>query len=254
MTKIKILLVTVLGFVILFSSPSSAIAADSTGALEANCELVHFSGTVASGEWVRLNVQLHDTEDSQSPLLMYDFILITDAGSFDVTVPWVAYPDNRLYRVYIEISSDGGQTWDAIAGDEGIFDCTPGGCTVDAGYWKTHSIYGPAFYDDTWAIIEEDTPFFNSGYSWYEVMNIPPKGNSYLLLAKHYIAAQLNFLAGADPTDIMFEFGQATVLLSTYDPDYDWKVDPDGVRDTFINLATAIEYYNEGLIGPGSCD
>jgi hypothetical protein len=35
----------------------------------------------------------------------------------------------------------------------------PGGCTLTPGYWKTHSKYGPAKYDTTWALKGEDTPF-----------------------------------------------------------------------------------------------
>ena len=31
------------------------------------------------------------------------------------------------------------------------------GCTLTQGYWKTHSKYGPAPYDSTWALIGEDT-------------------------------------------------------------------------------------------------
>ena len=37
-----------------------------------------------------------------------------------------------------------------------------GGCTLTQGYWKTHSEYGPAPYDDTWALLPAgaDSPFF----------------------------------------------------------------------------------------------
>ena len=108
------------------------------------------------------------------------------------------------------------------------------------GYWKSHSIYGPAQYDDNWAFIGEDTPFFNNvnwdinaqayvPISWYETMHFKPM-NAYLILANNYIAAQLNFLAGADPSAVWIEFGQATGLLSTYTWDYDWKADTDGVK------------------------
>lgn len=49
-----------------------------------------------------------------------------------------------------------------------------GGCTLTQGYWKTHSKYGPAPYDDTWALVGEDTPFFQSRLSWYQVLWTPP--------------------------------------------------------------------------------
>jgi hypothetical protein len=140
------------------------------------------------------------------------------------------------------------------------------GCTRTQGYWKTHSDYGPAPYDDTWAIIGEDTQFFNNFFdydvdppideiSWYEIMWMPPKGgNAYIILAHQYVAAKLNFLSGANPTAVLTEFGQATTLLSTYTWDYDWKADPDGVRADFIALATILDEYNNGYIGPGHCE
>jgi hypothetical protein len=139
------------------------------------------------------------------------------------------------------------------------------GCTLTQGYWKTHSIYGPAPYDDTWAEIGEDTQFFNNfldydsatpadPITWYEIMHMPPSGgNAYIILAYQYVAASLNFEAGADPSAVMTEYGQATALLSTYTWDYDWKVDLDGVRDQFITFATTLDNYNNGLIGPGHC-
>jgi hypothetical protein len=138
------------------------------------------------------------------------------------------------------------------------------GCTLTQGYWKTHSSYGPAPYDDTWELIGEDTQFFGNyadppdntdPITWYEIMQMPPKkGNAYIILSYQYIAAQLNFLAGADPSAVLTEFGQAATLLSTYTWDYDWKADPAGVRDQFISLASTLDEYNNGYIGPGHCE
>ena len=73
-----------------------------------------------------------------------------------------------------------------------------GGCTLTPGYWKTHSTYGPAPYDETWALVGEDTPFFLSGQSYYDVLWTSPAGNAYYNLSFHYIAAELNDLNGAD--------------------------------------------------------
>lgn len=258
MTKKKMVLVTVLVFVFLLSIPSNVRAEPaSTTFFDMDCESVHFWGTVASGEWLWLQVRLHDS-DTSSPVIQEDVIVLSTPGPFDVTVPWVSNPDARYHAIWIDYSDDGGQSWETIDWAEGYLDCPPDpggeGCTRKAGYWKTHSKYGPANYDETWAEIDEDTPFFSSGYSWYEVTKIPPKGNPYFILSKQYVATQLNFLAGANPSDILSEFGQATTLLSTYSPNYDWKLDPDNVRVTFVNLAITLEDYNEGYIGPGICD
>ena len=72
-----------------------------------------------------------------------------------------------------------------------------GGCTLTQGYWKTHSDYGPAPYDATWAAIGEDTSFYLSGKSWYEVLWTPPAGDAYYNLAHQYIGVKSNVLNGA---------------------------------------------------------
>jgi hypothetical protein len=129
----------------------------------------------------------------------------------------------------------------------------PPGCTLTPGYWKTHSTYGPAPYDATWALIGEDTIFFNSGQSYYEVLWTEPKGgNAYYILAHAYIAAELNFLNGADPTMAQAAFDAATALFS--DPAYTDSIpknDPN--RAVAIGLAETLDAYNNGLLGPPHC-
>jgi hypothetical protein len=147
------------------------------------------------------------------------------------------------------IAHDTGATGDA---SWTITVCVPcaGGCTLTPGYWKTHSAYGPAPYDDTWAIIGEDTPFFFSGKTYYEALWTSPRGNAYYILAHAYIAAELNQLNGADiPAEVLAAFDDATVLFQTYSPD-DVR---GGVRHQFIALAELLDAYNNGYIGPGHC-
>jgi len=131
-----------------------------------------------------------------------------------------------------------------------------GGCTLTQGYWKTHSEYGPAPYDDTWAELSNgaDTPFFETGYSYYEILGMAPKGgNPYLILAHQYIAAELNVLNGASmPSEVLDAWNQATDLLDAYDGDLSInKKKPDG--KLAIELAELLDQYNNGLIGPGHC-
>lgn len=61
------------------------------------------------------------------------------------------------------------------------------GCTLTQGYWKTHSKEGPAPYDVAWknlGPLEEDTRFFSSGKTWYQLFWTPPSGgNAYIQLA-----------------------------------------------------------------------
>jgi len=143
------------------------------------------------------------------------------------------------------------------------WDCRPGeGCTLTPGYWKTHSMYGPAPYDDTWALVlpdGEDTGFFDTGQTWYEVLWTEPKGgNAYYILAHAYIAATLNGLRGADTSAITSELAQAALLLDQYDGNPDSMDGLKGkqareVRATFIALAAVLDDYNNGYIGPGHC-
>lgn len=129
------------------------------------------------------------------------------------------------------------------------------GCTLTPGYWKTHSSYGPAPYDDNWANLADgaDTAFFLSGQSWYQVLWTPPQGNSYYILAHAYAAAALNELNGADTGDVAGAMASAATLLSTYTPTYMAKA-PRALRAQFIALAGELDAYNNGLTGPGHCD
>lgn len=129
--------------------------------------------------------------------------------------------------------------------------CVPEGCTYTQGYWKTHSKYGPAPYDATWAVIGEDTLFFSSGQTWYKVFWTPPKGgNAYYILAHQYMAARLNAEAGAGaPPAVQAAIAQATAWFTGRS-----SAAPKGAaRDTAMNLAAILAAYNEGTTGPGHC-
>jgi hypothetical protein len=127
-----------------------------------------------------------------------------------------------------------------------------GGCTLTPGYWKTHSMYGPAPYDDTWALVGEDTPFFSSGLSVYEILWTPPSGgNAYVILAHAYIAAALNESNGASvPEDVDDALIHAKTLLGMYDISDRLS---RTVRQDFILTAELLDEYNNGYIGPGHC-
>ncbi|NCF65453.1 MAG: hypothetical protein GWP61_05730 [Chloroflexi bacterium] len=129
-------------------------------------------------------------------------------------------------------------------------------CTLSSGYWSTHSEYGPSLYDATWAQLSNgaDTPFFLSGQSYYEVINADPEDNAYYILAQQYIAAELNFLRGADPADVQSEFDAAKALFEEYTPaDIAGLPGYDPLRAQFIDLAYALDQYNMGVTGPGYC-
>ena len=131
-----------------------------------------------------------------------------------------------------------------------------GGCTLTQGYWKTHSEYGPAPYDDTWAKLPNgaDTLFFGTGLTYYEVLwTVPKGGNAYFILAHQYIAAELNRLNGAyAPPEVQEAMEAAADLLKKYEDDaYIPKKSPD--RAYAIQLYELLDDYNNGYIGPGHC-
>ncbi len=133
-----------------------------------------------------------------------------------------------------------------------------GGCTLTPGYWKNHSSYGPARYDDTWKQIGENTVFFLSGNSYYQVLwTEPDGGNVYYNLARAYIATKLNGLNGASiPAEVQSSYDKATELFNKYTPaqvlDLKGKTGTD-VRTEFTNYAQTLDKFNNGLLGTPHC-
>jgi len=143
---------------------------------------------------------------------------------------------------------------DTQASDDDVADDDDGAdCTRGQGYWKTHSTYGPAPYDDTWALLPQgaDTAFYLSGQSYYQVLHTPPEGNGYYILAHQYIATQLNQLQGASiPDEALAAYLQASGLFQTYAP----EAVEGPLREQFVSLAPIMDDYNNGIIEPGACD
>jgi hypothetical protein len=128
------------------------------------------------------------------------------------------------------------------------------GCTLTQGYWKTHSRYGPAPNDDAWTIVGEDTLFYLSGRTWYQVLWTPPAGGqAYYILAHAYIAARLNISNGASSTpQVLTALADAEAFFSTYTPAQAGALSK-AMRARYLALAGTLAQYNEGLIGPGHC-
>jgi hypothetical protein len=136
-------------------------------------------------------------------------------------------------------------------------------CVRTPGYWKTHSTYGPAPYDPTWAAIGEDTPFFlatdraGNALGWYTVMWLSPKGNAYFNLAPHFVAATLNIEAGASASmQVLTALDAAQELFETHTVQQIAGLKGDEApRPRFIELAGVLDMYNngEGSLGPAHC-
>jgi hypothetical protein len=132
------------------------------------------------------------------------------------------------------------------------------GCTLTQGYWKTHSVYGPAAKPDpTWNLLPSgpNTTFFKSGQTWLQVFNTAPKGNVYYILAVQYEAAVLNQLSGASSTSAVdAALADAESFFNTYTPAQAGALGTNSAaRQAALADATTLGNYNTGLIGPGHC-
>ena len=69
--------------------------------------------------------------------------------------------------------------------------CAPTGCVRTQGYWGNKpNVTWPAPYG-------RKALFLSSGLTWQQVLDTPPRGSAYLILAHQYIAAVLNRAGGA---------------------------------------------------------
>jgi hypothetical protein len=165
------------------------------------------------------------------------------------------------------VTEDSGQSadseWDVTVN---LRCTTDGGCTLTPGYWKTHSIYGPAPYDDTWGQVGEDTWFFyaedeyGTPQSYYQVLWTSPQGgNAYYILAHAWIAAYLNTLNGASvPDEVAVAMAQAEAWFDDPDhtPDYAAGLKGNAGREEralLLMIASYLDDYNNGVYGPGHC-
>jgi len=164
--------------------------------------------------------------------------------------------DNTHTNVADFVTNDTGATGDDDHTVNANVSCQQG-CTLTPGYWKTHSEFGPAPYDDTWASLPNgaNTTFFSSSQTYYQVLWTAPQGNAYYILAHAYIAAELNQLNGASiPGDVQIAFNQATALFNQYTPAQVGALKGNSpVRKQFIALGETLDDYNNGLTGPGHC-
>ena len=143
-------------------------------------------------------------------------------------------------------------------------DCPPpppppsDGCTLTIGYWKTHSEFGPASYDDTWSLLPDgaSTMFAGTGLTWYQAFWTPIETNVYWQLAHQDMAAYLNYLNGTEvPNEVAEALNHAWFdLLTQYDGSpYSMDEIRGKVRKDFVDTAQLLDEYNNGLLGVPHC-
>jgi len=215
-----------------------------------------------------------DIDDRVGVITLFSGAQLTDTKVFNLNLnpnnEWVNFHVERLMlynvptnvtHVKVEIYSPDNDSGDSFIVGLPVLtvENIDPGCTRTIGYWKTHSKYGPAKKADaTWNLIlptGPDAPFFMSGKTYIQVLGTSPRGNPYYILAHQYIAAELNFLAGAYDGAVDDEFAAAKVLLQTYTPaQVAFLANNNADKKAFTTLGGILDNYNNGIIGPGHCE
>lgn len=131
---------------------------------------------------------------------------------------------------------------------EAVCGCAPvKGCVRTQGYWGNKpGVIWPAPYS-------RDAFFFASGLTLQQILNAPVQGSGYLILAKQYIAAVLNYAAGASaPPSVINALNQASTFFSGGTTPA--SCGPGECQDQ-IALAAILDAYNNGVYpgAPGPC-
>lgn len=185
--------------------------------------------------------------------------------TYDLTVDNVSAQCGQHVQVDNVASITGSSTSASYSIDVYTGDCgttpPPTGCTYTQGYWKTHSIYGPAGpANDTWNDVVPNGPdslFFQSGISWIDLFKTAPKGgNAYIQLAHQYMAAWLNVKAGASvPSDVQAALSWAQTYFNesiTTGGSYNTPSNYTDAQDA-RKYAEILDNYNNGKDGVPHC-
>lgn len=124
------------------------------------------------------------------------------------------------------------------------------GCTLTQGYWKTHNEYAvkKPLKKDWPAPYDEDDQL--CGQTLLSILGTAPRGDAWIILAHQFIAAELNIASGASTTP---EVDQAMTDAAAFLDDHCGGVAAADAPEA-TDLATTLDDYNSGFIGPGHCD
>lgn len=117
-------------------------------------------------------------------------------------------------------------------------------CTFTIGYWKNHTA--------AWPVTSLTLGTVNyTAAQILAILNESAGGNGLVILAHQLIGAKLSIANGADPTAANAAIASADAIIGglVVPP-----VGSDSVSPGSVNaLATTLDNYNNGLIGPGHC-
>ena len=145
------------------------------------------------------------------------------------------------------VTADDPEDYQVTDDDDAVVATKDPGCTLTQGYWKTHSINGPAPTDPVWG--GQEGSLIN-GLTWYDILwTSPSNGDAWYILAHQYIAALLNIDNGAGvPTEITDAIADAADLLDFWIPsDLVGKTKTNKAdRADALELAGILANFNEG--------
>jgi hypothetical protein len=118
----------------------------------------------------------------------------------------------------------------------------PAHCTYTMGWYKNHTSSWPS------GTLTPNT-VFDGGQTIIDLLNTPPKGSQYIILAHQYLTALLNIQGGSSvPPAVQAALNTAADYFAGGGPGAgDPNVDITGI-------STILDNYNNGLTGPGHCD
>jgi len=118
----------------------------------------------------------------------------------------------------------------------------PAHCTYTMGWYKNHTSSWPSGS-------LTPTTQFDGGQTIIDLLNTPPKGSQYIILAHQYLTALLNIQGGSSvPPAVQTALNTAAAYFAggsagTGDPNVD-----------ITGVSTILDDYNNGLTGPGHCN
>ncbi|UCE66425.1 MAG: hypothetical protein JSU85_16565 [Candidatus Zixiibacteriota bacterium] len=146
--------------------------------------------------------------------------------------------------------------------DAGMYQ-EPPGCTWGKGFWKNHTGLGPQpdLVTDLlpiWLGDEDDSLSIGvtTAQMAYDILQQHEYGhpsNGITRLYAHLLAAKLNIANGADDEDIAETITDADAFLGDHNS-ASWDDLGQDDRQMVNGWKDMLEDYNEGEIGPGSCD
>lgn len=190
---------------------------------------------IVDGVTNRYDDALHDNEGDFLDVVMFDVPI--PAGTSNVTAQILSvYDDSDLVPASLN--------WIFASWELAPPEIPGGGCTYTQGYWKNHPYDWPT----------DQLSLFTMHEAMLLLWSPPKGGNAYIILAHQYIAAELNMLNGASSPEVVQDaWEDARDLLSAYE-DKGTIPKKSSDRDDAIDLASILDAYNNGEIGPGHCD